>query len=248
MAHLTRGAVLVFVLFAIAGSAALLLMLNPSHRSERPAGKPSPSATRSATPAEAKPSGRSEKSEPQGDPQALLAEIRRHRVNADAAPDDHHRAEEWMQVQDAADHFVRALPSTKGSHCGDASSADVAADCPGTDLVKEASGLGISIPYCGSRESWLETVSGYQQYLKFWPNGPDADQAYWKVMVEPPCCDDCAASLSDTPGKYTPAELRQRIAAYSAFVKRFPASSLRSDAEAKINRYKDLLSQAAASN
>jgi hypothetical protein len=116
-------------------------------------------------------------------------------------------------------HF---LPATAPlDDCYDPQARDeLKASCPGFELVASAYAAGMSITYCAPGEGYLRASTGWERYLELWPQGPEADVAWWNVHIEPPCCDEC------TPESLEP---------YRDFIRRFPASQLRLRAEQRLH-------------
>jgi hypothetical protein len=167
------------------------------------------------------------------DPQVLLEQIRKSNAVIIQSSDDHEKASAWLALQEAEEELLPILPNAPSETCYDPHSAKVLLGCPGREIVEEAQAEGADIGYCGSGESWIEGTHGYKEYLKLWPDGSKADRAFWKTAVEPPCCDEC--SPSDDSG------ISNVMKNYSAFLEKFPNSSLKGDAERKLQEYENLL-------
>jgi hypothetical protein len=177
------------------------------------------------------------------DPQVLLEKIRRSSDVITQSRDDHEKATAWLAVQDATNELPSALGNAPGDKCYDPHSSHVLLGCPGRDIIEEALSLGADIRYCGPGESWLEGRRGYEQYLKLWPDGPNADRAFWQSAVEAPCCDECMPTDLEQIRKsnFEPEDIKHLMKLYSAFLEKFPNSSLKSDAERKLQEYENLL-------
>ena len=151
-----------------------------------------------------------------------LEAIRAAKQRLDLAKGNRAKAEAWRALQQAADELVRALPKElSNEQCYDPSKPfDLSDRCPGYPAVQQAHAAGMWITYCGSGESWLPTNRGWEEYLKLWPDGPDADRAWWNVNIAAPCCDECS---------FESVEAERRL--YRNFIDRFPRSPLREEAE-----------------
>lgn len=152
-----------------------------------------------------------------------LEAMRQAKQQLDRASGSHEKASAWRALQQAADDLVRALPQDLSNDACYSANKPVKETCPGYHAVEQAHAVGVPITYCGSGEAWLPTNRGWMEYLKLWPDGPDADRAWWNVNVVPPCCDECS---------YESAEAERRI--YQEFITRFPKSTLREEAERRV--------------
>lgn len=181
------------------------------------------------------------------DQQAAIENMRRAHLEIAGATDNHDQARAWLALQRYSDELTEALGDAPQAECRDPkqSQAEVLPNCPGAALVKEANTLGASISYCDAGEGWLPGTDGYASYLKLWPDGPDADRAWWRTRVEPACCDECAPARAEDipsgPGIFSREDLDNLIDRYSEFAKKFPNSTFRPEAEEKLRRYLSLL-------
>ncbi|MGD0015412.1 MAG: hypothetical protein ABSD56_13480 [Bryobacteraceae bacterium] len=129
-----------------------------------------------------------------------IAEMRAARSAADRAPDSARKAHAWFEVNRAADQLAELLLND-----GDL-----------RPLAEEASALGVTVAWCEPGDEWFAKTQGYQQYLRIWPDGPQADDAWWMGRVpNGPRCGD----FEGTRGEY-----EGLIQQYSEFLKRFPTS------------------------
>jgi len=156
---------------------------------------------------------------------AALDAMRTAKQKLDRAVGSHEKAKAWRALQQAADDLVRGLPQDlSNEQCYDSNKpGGLRETCPGYPVVKQAQAVGMWITYCGSGEAWLPTNRGWAEYLKLWPDGPDADRAWWNVNVAPPCCDECS---------FESAEAERRVC--REFINRFPKSPLRQEAERRM--------------
>lgn len=170
---------------------------------------------------------------------SLLREMRSARLAINGATSSEQKAEAWLQLQSAADSLVRQLNQrypTPYTHqeCYDRLTSLPSSECPGQRYVREAWQLGMrSISYCGAGESLLPGVDGFAWYLRLWPHGPKADEAWWRTHVEPPCCDECSPTERES--------YQQVTGALADFIHRFPTSARSDDARARISAYRRLL-------
>ena len=81
-------------------------------------------------------------------------------------------------------------------------------------LAKEAGAFGVGVEWCEPGGNWAARSEGYEKYLTLWPDGPEADEAWWNGRVEGWCGDYEGTADED----------RQTIATYAAFLKAFPKS------------------------
>jgi hypothetical protein len=56
-------------------------------------------------------------------------------------------------------------------------------------LGEEAGASGVEISLCDPSGRWGVPSTGYEKYLALWPDGPLADEAWWRSRVEPWCGD-----------------------------------------------------------
>src|SRR5262249_11232473 len=130
----------------------------------------------------------------QGTTDSTLEAMHKAKLQLDRAQGSQAEARAWRALQQAADDLVGTLPQNlSNERCyDDGKPGGVSETCPGYEAVRRAHALGMWVSYCGSGEAWLRTNRGWAEYLKLWPDGPEADQAWWNVHVEPPCCDECS--------------------------------------------------------
>jgi hypothetical protein len=129
-----------------------------------------------------------------------IAEMRAARSAADQAPDSARRAHAWLEVNRAADRLSELLPGDEDLR----------------PLAEEASALGVGVSWCEPGADWVAETQGYEQYLQIWPDGPQADYAWWMGRLSNgPRCGDFEGTRE---------EYEDLIQLYSEFLKRFPNS------------------------
>lgn len=99
-------------------------------------------------------------------------------------------------------------------------------------LEKETQSAGIDIRYCTVGSLWEAQTTGYKEYLALLPNGPVADEAWWKANAEG--CGDFEPSADN---------LEANVALYQDFLKRFPDSSHAAEAKHQVETNQQLLLQ-----
>jgi outer membrane protein assembly factor BamD (BamD/ComL family) len=97
-------------------------------------------------------------------------------------------------------------------------------------LQKDAQSAGMDIQYCEIGQYWRAQPLGYQKYLALLPDGPVADQAWWKINAEG--CGDFDASQST---------LQAKIALYQNFLQRFPNSPHAAEAQKQVDTNQQML-------
>jgi hypothetical protein len=95
-------------------------------------------------------------------------------------------------------------------------------------IAEKSQALGMSIAYCEIGTDFAASFEGYQNYLQLWPDGPNADEAYWKAKVEANGCGDFEGTVE---------EYQQGIARYSEFLKCYPSSSYAVRAKSQLEAY-----------
>jgi hypothetical protein len=95
-------------------------------------------------------------------------------------------------------------------------------------IADQSKALGISVNYCEIGTDWAADSTGYENYLNLWPDGPNTDEAFWKSKVESNGCGDCEGTIE---------EYQHGVEMYSAFIKRYPSSSLIERAKSQLNAY-----------
>ncbi len=97
-------------------------------------------------------------------------------------------------------------------------------------LALKAAALGVSLDVCEPSRLWDAGTQGYERYLQLFPDGPQADEAWWKGRLSNgPRCGDNEGS---------PKEYRELIEKYSEFVKRFPHSEYVPRARQRLDEYR----------
>ena len=129
-----------------------------------------------------------------------IAEMRVARTAADQAQDATRRALAWMDLNRAADRLAELMLTDESLR----------------PFAEQASALGVTVSWCEPGADWMAGTEGYEQYLKIFPDGPQADEAWWMGRLSHgPRCGDFEG---------TPEEYEQQIKAYSDFLMRFPNS------------------------
>ncbi len=134
---------------------------------------------------------------------SALAALRQAKVALDFARSRHDQADAWFDLQVAAVAFAR----TNGVLTFDSSPST-----PAAQRAASASALGIEIARCGPAGIWAAHTTGYEHYLKLWPDGPRADEAAWQSRI-PGWCGDFEASAE---------EWEALLSRLSAFLADFP--------------------------
>lgn len=148
---------------------------------------------------------------------AQLDKMRTLRATIDRATERSRQAQAWMQLNTSAERLaeILGLDETQKS------------------LADESGTLGVTVDWCEPSGSWTPGIQGYEQYLKLWPHGPKADEAWLKARVGSPC--------GDSEG--TAEEYRVDIAQLAAFLKAFPKSKHAPEIRKQLNASRDGLEQ-----
>lgn len=141
------------------------------------------------------------------------------------------KAEAWLNLNRNADLLVRRMtelqPPPKDS-------APITPSASLARLAEKSKALGIDVSWCEIGEGWTANPTGYENYLQLWPDGPNADEAFWKSKVEADGCGDFEGSVE---------EYEQLIKLYRGFIERFPASSYVEQAKSQLKTYEDGLQE-----
>lgn len=135
------------------------------------------------------------------------------------------KAEAWLDLNRKADDLAKRmtelLPRTENS-------GPLIPTAELNQIAEKSGALGMSIAYCEIGTDFAASFVGYEKYLQLWPEGPNADEAYWKSKVEANACGDFEGSIE---------EYQDGITRYSEFIKRFPSSSLIPHAKSQLEAY-----------
>jgi hypothetical protein len=138
-----------------------------------------------------------------------VGQMRTLRTAIDGTTDPRVQARNWMRMSAAAVSLEEILGDKKALE----------------PLAKEATSLGVGVEWCEPGGSWAARSEGYEKYLTLWPDGPEADEAWWKGRVEGWCGDYEGTAEED----------RDMIATYAAFLKAFPKSGRAAEARKTMN-------------
>lgn len=136
-----------------------------------------------------------------------IAKMRAARAAADRAPDSARQASAWFEMNRAADRLSDLIVGERDLR----------------SFAEQATALGVTVEWCEPGGEWSTRTQGYEKYLQLWPNGPQADEAWWMGRVpNGPRCGDYEG---------TPEEDAELDRQYSEFLKRFPTSMHALEAE-----------------
>ena len=156
---------------------------------------------------------------------SILKEMTALQSQITSAQNSQTKAEAWLNLNRKADALaVRMTDLLRETR-------DSGPLVPTDDLNRVAdksAALGISVNYCEIGTDWAANFIGYENYFKLWPDGPNADEAYWKSKVEANACGDFEGTLE---------EYQQGIERCSDFIKRFPNSSYTERAKSQLEAY-----------
>jgi len=156
---------------------------------------------------------------------ALLKEMAGLQGQINSAQNQQAKAEAWLNLNRKADALAKRmtelLPRAENS-------APPTPTAELNQIAEKSQALGMSIAYCEIGTDFAASFAGYHNYLQLWPNGPNADEAYWKSKVEANGCGDFEGTVE---------EYQQGIAMYSEFLKRYPSSSYAAQARSQLEAY-----------
>jgi len=161
------------------------------------------------------------------DPQviSLLKEMATLRSQTNSAQSSQAKAEAWLNLNRKADalatRMTELLPKVP----------DSGPPTPTPELnqiADQSNALGIAVNYCEIGTDWAADSTGYQNYLNLWPDGSNADEAFWKSKVESSGCGDFEGTIE---------EYQHGVEMYSDFIKRYPSSSYIERAKSQLSAY-----------
>lgn len=136
-----------------------------------------------------------------------IAEMRAHRDEIGSSSGDAERALAWLQVNRGADRVADLLRRDRAARA----------------LIEKAGSFGVALYSCGLGWGWVAGTQGYEEYLRLFPTGPEADEAWWNSRLpNGPRC-----------GEY---EYEELIRGYSDFMARFPKSLFIPEARARLQQ------------
>ena len=156
---------------------------------------------------------------------SILKEMATLRSQINSVQDSHAKAKTWLDLNRKADELAVRMTQLM------IRTPDSGPPTPTPDLeriVEKSTTLGITLAYCEIGTDWVANFTGYENYLALWPDGPNADEAYWKSKTEPNACGDFEGTVE---------EYQQGIDSYSDFIKRFPNSSYAARAKSQLDAY-----------
>lgn len=146
-----------------------------------------------------------------------------------SANDVYSRALHLYLLNDAADEYAYALDQESMQNEGDkldwhAMKRDTAAN------VQRANGYGATIAWCEYGGGWMAGSKGYEAYLSLWPEGPYAEEAWWRGRLGQKLnrCFDGEGSEEETAGF---------VHDYAEFLAHFPHGSHEAEARQSLKEY-----------
>ena len=139
--------------------------------------------------------------------------MRSHRDEIGSSASDAERALAWLQVNRGADRVADLLFHDRAAKV----------------LIEKAASFGVVLYSCELRGgTWVAGTEGYEEYLRLFPGGPEADEAWWMSRLpNGPRC-----------GEFEDEEL---IRGYSDFMARFPKSLFIPEARARLHQAQERL-------
>jgi hypothetical protein len=163
-----------------------------------------------------------------------LKEMAALHAQMESASNEQAKADAWLNLNRKADALAYRMSEIQSA----VRNSGAATPSPKLQRIADkAKALGVPIGYCEIGDDWSAEPSGYANYLKLSPNGPSADEAYWKSKTEPSGCGDFEGSVE---------EYQQGIATYRDFIARYPASSFVKRAKDQLSGYEAGLREAQA--
>ena len=151
-----------------------------------------------------------------------LARLRQEYAAAQAATGSHRKAEHLYLLNDIADRYAYALNKSMGRLVGKQTGTP-ATKGEASGMVEEANRYGAGIRWCEVDADWTAASDGYERYLALWPDGPMAEEAWWRSKLgrKLNSCYDGDGSSEET---------QDFVHAYADFLRRFPEGKHRAEA------------------
>jgi hypothetical protein len=170
-------------------------------------------------------------------PRVSLGVLRHEYAATRSAKDPHNKALHSYLLNDAADRYAYELNQERRQIKG--SQVDWRAMKKDTSArVEHANQYGGSIKWCEYDADWTAGSPGYEAYLSLWPDGPNAEEAWWRGRLRHKLnsCFDGEGSEEETVAF---------VSDYTEFLRRFPqgrhkreAAKLLKDFQADLDSYK----------
>ncbi len=151
-----------------------------------------------------------------------LSALRREHTAIRNAKDSHTKALHTYRLNDAADRYAYDLNHQGGLH------PDKEGDEP---EVRQANRYGAFILWCSYDGDWTAGPEGYLKYLSLWPDGPDAEEAWWRGNLGHRLnfCYD---------GAGTEEEIAWFVHIYAEFLKHFPRGKHEREARQMLKKFR----------
>jgi len=156
---------------------------------------------------------------------SVLKEMGALQTQINSAQNAQVKAEAWLNMNRKADFLVQRMNEIEPL------SKDSVHTTPTAGLIRiagKSKALGIPVSFCEIGQGWTANPAGYEKYLQLWPDGPNADEAFWKSKVEASGCGDFEGSVE---------EYEEGIRLYRDFIERFPSSSYVQQAKSQVEIY-----------
>ncbi len=98
--------------------------------------------------------------------------------------------------------------------------------------VQQANGYGASLHWCDFDADWTARPEGYLRYLYLWPDGPDAEEAWWRGKL-----DHHLNSCYDREGSEQEAAVFVRD--YTEFLQHFPHGKHQQQAQEELKQFQE---------
>jgi hypothetical protein len=158
-----------------------------------------------------------------------VGSLQREYVAFTQSTDPHTKALHAFRMNDLSDQYAHLLNEKSGRYRNPIPDLHHLRSLYAAD-VKQANQYGANITWCEVNGAWTSASQGYLLYLSLWPNGPAADEAWWRGKFHNQI-DNCV----DAAG--TEDETEELIFEYQTFLKQFPHSVHRKEAQALLAQF-----------
>ncbi|QNI30416.1 hypothetical protein H7849_14730 [Alloacidobacterium dinghuense] len=164
-----------------------------------------------------------------GSGDASLGVLQREHQALQEAQDAHDKALHAYLLNSAAETYASALDD-EIQRKDRAATAPLDMQTEMGPVVNEANQYGAGVVWCEVNGEWTVSPDGYLAYLAEWPDGPDAEEAWWRGKLGhlATACFDAAGTEEETAGF---------VADYTEFLARFPHGKHEEEARALLREF-----------
>jgi len=145
------------------------------------------------------------------------------------------KAKAWLQIQHLASQCRDQISGStqKGCTYSCTDGLKMPSGCPGADCLSATVSAGVGL-HCSEPDGVLASTEGYEKYLEYWPDGPNADEAEFE------------STLDRRYGWTFPSTVEEEkvhVTELKAFLKKYPTTPLRQRCEELIDMYSSYIKQ-----